>query len=101
MFDNTQIITLDPIANWNVSNVTSMVYMFGYTSRLASAAAIENWDVNNVRVSSSYGKCSRLGSVSENNCFAHMFYPYRPNDIPIFTSRPGTWNSTGTYIPNP
>ncbi|MBR3179930.1 BspA family leucine-rich repeat surface protein, partial [Candidatus Saccharibacteria bacterium] len=75
---------LTPLANWDVSNVTRMSGMFYGIATLVNSEPIKNWDVRGV------------------NNFVDMFGGSTPRtNLPIFTSRPGTWDNNGTYTPNP
>ena len=83
MFRSTQISDLTPLKDWNVGNVTDMSYMFYGIPTLTNSAAITGWDVSKV------------------SDFGYMFGGTTPKtNLPIFTSRPGTWDASGTYIPN-
>ena len=100
MFSSTEISDLTPLANWNVSNVVAMVEMFAYIPA-TNISAIAGWNVNSV-VSTATRYCGSTSySSTKDNCFSRMFgkdSPFTPSFI--FTSRPGTWDSNGTYIPN-
>lgn len=91
LFNQTQISDLTPIKDWNVENVTNLSKMFDSIPTLVNSSPINEWDV---------GKVEHTGE--ENKGFHRMFGRSTPRtNLPIFTSRPGTWDSNGTYIPNP
>jgi hypothetical protein len=78
---------------WNTGAVTNMSYMFSSASSLSDLSAIANWDVSKV-------KATAGSTSSSTNKFYQMFYnvPGRTNFV--FTNRPGSVNSSGTYVPN-
>ena len=103
------IDNLSLIANWDVSNVEDMSYMFFNILMEApvnfSLSILNDWDVRNVTNFDhmfQYDQSDRSIYASGSSI----------NDItfPIFTLRPGTWNNevldaeletrSGTYVPN-
>lgn len=110
MFQSTQISDLTPLKDWNVGNVTNMAYMF-YSTKISDLTPLANWDTGNIEsVVYMFAEIPTLVNpspifgwdVSKVNNFHYMFGGSTPKtNLPIFTSRPGTWNYYGTYIPNP
>ena len=105
LFANTKIISLQAIAGWDTSSVSSMYNIFTDIPTLVDASPIYIWDIRNIsnnipcKTSDSLNVSSSADYV---NCFYQMFGGSTPKtNLPIFTSRPGTWDSSGTYIPNP
>ncbi|MBR3169334.1 BspA family leucine-rich repeat surface protein, partial [Candidatus Saccharibacteria bacterium] len=106
MFGCASALTnIDGAANWDTGSVRNMLQMFSNTNMNINGSAISNWDVRAVTAT--------VGS-SSNNYFACMF-GYGPGncngassstsfsqytDIPNFTSRSGTWDGHGTFIPD-
>ena len=76
-----QITSLNPLSNWNVSNVTNMGSMFNECEALNNVSGISNWNITNV------------------NNFSFMFRAV--SLYPTFTKRAGTWDSEGTFTPTP
>jgi len=72
--------TLEGLENWDVSNAENMADMFYHLYKLEDASAINNWDIRKVK--------------NFDNMFGHS--PVKP----VFSLRPGTWDSNGTYIPD-
>lgn len=80
----SSVTTLEPIKNWNVSSSLNFKQMFNRAG-LTSAMDIIDWDVRN--------------ATTFDMMLANM--PTLPNSKrPIFTLRSGSWNNSGTYIPN-
>ena len=101
MFRQTSISDLTPIANWNVSSAKSITNMFNSIPTLVNASPISVWNVSNVENGGNKCLPDHGPSYTTNNCFKEMFGGTTPRtNLPIFTSRPGTWDSNGTYIPN-
>ena len=110
--DYMKINSLSPLANWNVSNVTSMYQTFKGCGYLKNLKGLENWDVSNVTNMEQFfnhlGAASGLDSDAYNAIigwdvrkvtrFNNMLNntPSTPTK-PIFTLRPGRWNTVGTY----
>ena len=111
LFQGTDISDLTPLANWNVGNVTTLSQMFERT-KVSNLTPLANWDVSNVTnmhrmfwsITPTPINAQPINGWNVNKVtdFREMFYNRTPaNNLPIFTLRPGTWNSSGTYIPNP
>lgn len=106
-----KIASLEPLRNWNVSNVTKMDSMFKGCNKVTSLEAIKDWDVS--KVTSFQQMFNRTGltdarvikdwnvsrSCNFNMMLANISSLPKANR-PIFTSVPGSWNNSGTYIPN-
>lgn len=71
---------LVPMSNWDVSNVKNMNAMFWNCNKLSDASAINNWNITNV------------------TNFGSMFY--QSPSYPNFNKVKGTWDDTGTFVPN-
>lgn len=92
MFSRTAITDTDSFMNWDVSSVNNMSYMFQGTHLLNNISGIANWDVT--------GVTAAIGSSSvDTNNFYGMFGDSAVSPR-LFVSRPGSWNSFGTYIPS-
>lgn len=46
MFENSELTSVDFAKNWNVSSVKDISYMFYDTSNLSDASALENWNIS-------------------------------------------------------
>jgi surface protein len=112
----SRVTSLEPLADWDVSSVTTMGSMCRYCKSLTSLAGLENWDVSNVLNFSegndpnnnrSEGTFQYLTSlqdasainnwnINKNAAFNNMFKntPVHPE----FTKVQGTW-SNGTFTP--
>ena len=91
MFKDTSITDVDALINWDVEKVTDMSHMFQNTSSLVDVSGITNWDVAGVEATA--------GASSEDvNNFYEMFGGSAAAPR-LFVSRPGIWNSDGTYVP--
>ena len=77
---NYGLKNLEYLRNWDVSNVTSMVSMFNRNSSLTDASAINDWN------------------ISKDINYNYMFQ--NTPSHPTFTKVSGTWNGSGTFIPN-
>lgn len=80
MFRGCKMEDLSALSNWDVSNVKNMNSMFFYCNKLSDASAINNWNITNV------------------TNFAEMFY--QSPSYPNFNKIKGTWDDTGTFVPN-
>ena len=99
---------LTPLANWDVSNVTNMDQMFKMTS-VNSVEPIKNWDVSkvttfkqmfnraNLTTATSLSIWNPASGTNFDMFFANM--GMSTNNMPIFQTRPGTWDSSGKYFP--
>ena len=75
----TSLQTLSGLESWNTGNVTNMKETFWNCNQLTDVSAIKEWDISNV------------------TDFEHMCanVPIRP----IFSKRPGVWDTDGTFTP--
>ena len=105
------ISDLSPLANWDVSNVTSLDSIFKYCKSLTTLTGLENWNVSNVtnfqQAFNQTGLTDAMAIKEWNIIKGTNFNKMLGNTTslpngkkPIFTVRPGTWNSQGTYVPN-
>ena len=106
-FQWTGIESVEPLRNWDTSNVTKMSGMFTCDTALSTLSGLENWDTSKVNnYTNMFYKNESLTDVSAINNwdiqktanFSGMFAktPIHPE----FTKVPGTWNSSGTFIPS-
>ena len=107
MFFGTNITTLDPLKYWNTEKVENTNNMFCFARQLKNLNGLENWDVSNVtNMNGMFYGDTLLSNVSAINDwdisnvtdFGEMMkgVPVKPS----FTKVPGTWNSSGTFIPS-
>ena len=96
MFEDASALTnIDALANWDTSSVTNMSNMFEDADALTDASGADNWDVR--AVTATAGSSSRFS----NNFYCMFRSNSSSNPIhPTFTTRSGTWNSIGTFIPD-
>ena len=101
-----KISDLSPLTNWNTSKVTTMNSMFKGCASIKNLDALKNWDVSNVTVMTQMfnrtGLTDASGiknwNVSNVTNFDMMLANIPKTTIkPIFTYRPGTWGSNGTF----
>ncbi len=67
MFQNVQMTSLEPLRNWDVSNVTNMAYLFGgsSTKQFDTLEPLENWQVGNVKyMQGMFGKISKVETLT-------------------------------------
>lgn len=64
-YDCSDLTDLTALADWDVSNVTSMDFMFSYCSSLTDLAALANWNVSNATgMHIMFGGCSSLTDLT-------------------------------------
>ena len=107
MFYETQLTDLDGLIKWDTSNVTNMSYMFTNNSKLTNIEGIKNWNVSNVtNMNSMFANLPNLEdappindwNINSSSSFTNMFY--KTTNRPTFSKVPGSWNSSGTFIPS-
>ncbi|GEM_PF-7004729 len=103
---------ISALSSWDVSNVQSFDQTFKCTPGITSIAAIKDWDVSNATTTNQMFNRAGFSDASElvnwdvkcvtnfNMMFANIS-GLSASDMPVFTNRPGTWASTGTYTPDP
>ena len=105
------ITSLEPLRNWNVSKNTSLNQTFKGCKYVSTLESLENWDVSSVTnfkqtfnrtglvdATSIVGWDVRAGTTFEMMLANISSLPNTKR--PIFTLRPGSWNSSGTYTPS-
>ena len=102
------LTTLEALKNWNTKNVTNISGMFSSCSMLSSIEALENWDVSKIQnFSKAFAYTTNLTDASAINDWdiqktANFTYMFNATPThPEFTKVSGTWNSVGTFTPNP
>ena len=98
MFENaTSLVSIDALSNWDTSSATDMRFMFSGATSLTNASGANDWDVRAVTATagSSDGSSNNFGAM-----FNRAGGSYSNPTHPTFTTRSGTWNSSGTFIPN-
>ena len=81
LFSTTDLKTLEGLENWDVSSVTNMVFMISDNQNMTDASAINNWNIQ--------------PTTNFKNMFCNV--PTHPE----FSKVPGTWDSNGTFTPDP
>ena len=105
------IDSLSALANWDVSNVTSFYQTFKCCENLKNLDDLKSWNVKSAKNYSQMfnwcGLTDALGIKEWNITSGTDFSKMLDNNAqlpkekrPIFTVRPGTWNTAGTYIPS-
>lgn len=105
------ITDLSPLSNWNVSNVTSLNQTFKYCKSVKTLDGLENWDVGKVtNFNQTFNNCNLVDAlaIKDWNVLKGTTFQYMLKDNtslisskkPIFTVRPGSWDSNGTYNPS-
>jgi len=101
-----QLSNISPLLNWDVSKVQNMESMF-LGCKMESLLALSDWDVSNVKnMSLMFRGCKKLSDASAINNwnitnvtnFDRMFY--QSLSYPNFNKIKGTWDDTGTFVPN-
>ena len=108
MFRGCNSLTdLSGLGNWNTGNVTNMSEMFWECTSLTNLSGLESWNTGNVTdMSHMFRVCQKLTDTSAINDweittvkkFNFMFGDCPSH--PTFSKRPGTWNSSGTFMPS-
>ena len=81
LFNNTELIDLQGLATWDVSLVNNFNSIFKNIPTLQDASAINDWNIQRTAI------------------FGNMFFNTPTH--PEFNKVPGTWDSNGTFTPNP
>ena len=109
-FENTRVESLKPLEKWKTSSLEKMDYIFSNT-RIENVNGLENWDVGKVtNFNQTFNNCNLVDAlaIKDWNVLKGTTFQYMLKDNtslisskkPIFTVRPGSWDSNGTYNPS-
>ena len=87
--------SIDGISNWNVSNVTTMMFMFNGCSSLTTAPELPATTLSSYCYSNMFYNCSSLTKTPElpaetlvDNCYYYMFgYCYSLAEVPMISAK--------------